>query len=429
MLLALLLACPIGSDTTTATRPDRPDDVDDTVTDVEDTAVTDDTAITGDTAATPTDVARWNFLVFMNGDNNLESYVVHDLNELEAVGSGDGVNVIVQADRIDGYDDSDGDWTGARRYYITGDEDDTVVSSPVLAELGEVDMGDPTAVADFLAWASAAYPAEHTVLILWNHGDSWSATASTEPPPPPSISSDDTSGSVISIAGGELDEALAGWVETHDKLDIIGFDACLMASWEVAHSLQEEADWLLGSQISVNWEGYRYAPALDYLRTDVAATPEQLAAQMVNDMVAEGTEWGESAIDLSRIGALSTAIDNLAAVALEDPEASARLLTCRDDARGCYDGWEDWYLDLGDFADKIGSDAVGTPLGDAADVVRAAMDEAVPVVQGAGPYHWITGITIFADTSEARYVRLYQRGSWAEDTRWDDWLLTQVPAE
>lgn len=426
MWLVALLAC--TPEPSVAERPDR-DPATSTVPDTDTTPTETETDTTTDPTDTePTEsVARWNFLVFMNGDNNLETYVTHDLNELEAVGSGDGVNVLVQADRIDGYDTTDGDWTGTRRYLIQGDTDEEVVSSPVLEDLGELDMGDPAVLADFVAWASEHYPAEHTVLILWDHGNSWSAT--TGAPPPPSISSDDTSRSEMSIAGGDLEAGLADWVEEHGTFDIVGFDACLMASWEVAHSLKDQADWLLGSQISVNWEGYRYGPALAYLREDPDADAETLALQMVNDMVAEGTEWGESAIDLSKVDALSSAIDTLAAIALEDPEASARLMSCRDDARGCYDGWEAWYLDLGDFMDHVGNDAVGTSLGDAALAVRAAVDDAVPLVQGAGPYSWITGITIFADTSEARYVHLYQRGSWAEDTRWDDWLLTQAPAE
>src|SRR5688500_15670915 len=78
-------------------------------------------ADTGDTEGEPAEIARWTFLVWMDGDNDLEEYVVHDLNELEQVGSGDGINVVVQADRIPGYDDSDGDWTGTRRYFITPD--------------------------------------------------------------------------------------------------------------------------------------------------------------------------------------------------------------------------------------------------------------------------------------------------------------------
>lgn len=382
---------------------------------------------TDDTAGTPTepDVARWNFLVFMNGDNNLESYVVHDLNELEAVGSGDGVNVLVQVDRVEGYDDADGDWTGTRRYLIQPDADETVVASPVIEDLGELDMGDPAVLADFLAWASTNYPAERTVLILWDHGDSWMLTDG-EAPPPPSISSDETTGSVMSIAQGELSAALEEHVAADGKLDLIGFDACLMGSWEVAHSLQDQADWMLASELSVGWEGYRYGPALAFLRGSPESTPRDLAEHMVNDMVAEGTEPGESAIDLGRLPALSAAVDALAGVALAEPEAAAELMACRDRARGVYPGWEAWYLDLGSLTDQISRAAPDTTLGDAAADVRGALDEAVAFVQGTGPYHWTSGLSIFTDTSNLRFVNLYAEGVWASDTRWDDLLYADV---
>ena len=61
---------------------------------------------------------RWTVLVFMNGDNNLESYVHVDLNEIERARPGEGVNLLVQADRSTGYATNGGDWTGGRRYRI-----------------------------------------------------------------------------------------------------------------------------------------------------------------------------------------------------------------------------------------------------------------------------------------------------------------------
>ena len=371
-----------------------------------------------------TEVARWNFLVFMNGDNNLESYVVHDLNELEEVGSGDGVNVLVQADRIEGFDSRDGDWTGTRRYLVTQDSDPDRVGSTLLEDLGERDLGDPAELAEFLDWASTEFPAERTVLILWDHGDSWALTSGV--PQPPSISSDDSSGSIMSIAEGELTAALAPWVEAHGPLDLLGFDACLMASWEVAHSLVGQADLMLGSELSVGWEGFRYAPALASLRGDEALSPEDLSRQMVNDMVAEGTEWGETAIDLRRIDALSSAIDALAGLVLDDAAALVRLAGYLDQSRGCHKGWERWYLDLGDLLDVIDANEGDSALATAAVQARLALDESVLAVQGAGPYEWITGLTIFSDTTGRRALGAYVEGSWAEDTRWDEVLWTQV---
>lgn len=435
----LFLACqpagddgsqPTGSGDPTETLPATTDSAETDPTDTATTPTTDSTPTddtgtpTDDTGTTPPDIARWTFLVFINGDNNLETYVTHDLNELESAAAGEGVNVVVQADRIAGYDSTDGDWTGTRRYFINADDDLETVTSPVLEDLGELDMGDPAVLSDFLLWAAETYPAERTVLFLWDHGDSWSLTG--EAPPPPSISSDDTSESYMSIAQGELHAGLAPYVEAYGKLDLIGFDACLMASWEVAHTLQDQADYMLASEVSVGAEGYRYQPAIDLLRREETATTEELAVQMVTDMVAEGTEWGETAVDLRGVARLSVAIDALAGLALEDPEASELLWTCRGNADGCYPGWEQWYLDIGDLTTEVQTQVGEGPLVEAAAEVRDALDATVLEVQGAALYSFITGLTIFADTSDPMALRSYGHGTWAEDTRWDDWLLTQV---
>ena len=62
------------------------------------------------TAAPPAN-AKWTVMVYMSGDNNLEDYIVNDLElELGALGSNADVNVIALADRGPGYDTRRGDW-------------------------------------------------------------------------------------------------------------------------------------------------------------------------------------------------------------------------------------------------------------------------------------------------------------------------------
>ena len=62
------------------------------------------------------DAARWTVLVYLDGDNNLESDALDDFREMAAVGSSDELKIVVQLDRIssrEGWDDdSAGDWDG-----------------------------------------------------------------------------------------------------------------------------------------------------------------------------------------------------------------------------------------------------------------------------------------------------------------------------
>lgn len=435
MLMLSLFAC---YDTTLANRPGagRPHDSGEGDTNAEDTGK--DTAEdTGEYEGK----TRWLFMVYMDGDNDLEVYVPKDLNELERTGSGDGVEVIVQADRIEGYSDKDGDWTGTRRYRIVPDDTSTVVS-PVVEDLGELDMGTPETLADFVAWATATYPAENRVLILWNHGDSWLVTSGQSDPittdsggaPPPGIAYDDTSGSSLSIANGDLAAAIETDVATNGRYDVLGFDACNMASWEIAHAMAPYARYLSAAETTVGSEGFMYEPILAYLRETPDATTEGLAILMSQGAVEQGGEQTHSAINLDKVGELSASIDTLSRLALADPAASAAILAARETTRGADEIWAEWWLDLGDLADNITEDAElsGHPgLQTAAADVRATLDSSVVGNFHADDYAWTTGLTIFFDPSQ-RYLGDYREGAgatWSQDTQWDEYLAAVLAAE
>ncbi|MBN2382119.1 hypothetical protein JXQ70_04470 [bacterium] len=370
--------------------------------------------------------SRWTFMIWMNGDNDLEYYVTHDLNELEQVGSGDGVHVIVQADRIDGYATDDGDWTGTRRYYITHDDDMHTVSSSVIQELGEVDMGDPDAVADFLTWVQTYYPAEKYVLIFWNHGDGWSAQPTFSGSSPlPFVSYDETSGSYLSIVQGDLRAALNDLVARRGPLEVIGFDACNMACWEVAHSLSDQIKVMAGSEAWVDGEGYMYAPVLARMRTQPDLTPAQLADELSRTSVEQGQELTHSAIDLAGLTELASAIDGLASCVLADPGLEPELIAVRNNSRGADEQWKNWYLDLRDFAHVLEMSEL--PLfSTCGRDLRTALDKTMISHYGNPPYDWTGGLSIFFDLEWLGYLELYHTGTgatWSQDTRWDDLLL------
>jgi hypothetical protein len=375
----------------------------------------------GDTGDGLLAVAKWQVLVFMNGDNNLEDYVPHDLNELEQTGSGDGVEVLVQADRTEGYSTKDGDWTGVRRYRIERDEDLGDVSSPVIEELGELDMGAPEVLADFLAWAADSYPAERRVLVMWNHGDGWLLQDPEGAPPPPGISYDDTDGGFLSFARGSFADGVRADVEANGKLDVIGFDACNMASWEVMHAIAPFAHAASAAETSVGYEGLQYGPMLAWLRANPAAAPRDLAHEMSRAAVEEGGEQSFSAIDLDAIAPLSAAIDGLAGAALADPALAERLYGYRTEARGADRRWKNWYLDLGDLANITA--AAGEPaLSPLAADLSLALGGAVVAAYGDDDFGWTSGLTIWFDPWD-EYLELYADGAgatWSQDTRWGE---------
>ena len=112
----------------------------------------------------------WTFMVYLDADNNLEGAGIDDINEMEMVGSDSNINILVQIDRIPGYDTSNGDWRDCKRYYVTKDYSSSSIGSTEVGDLGEVNMGSSSTLSNFISWAKSNYPADNYALILWDHG-------------------------------------------------------------------------------------------------------------------------------------------------------------------------------------------------------------------------------------------------------------------
>ncbi|MGE5558585.1 MAG: clostripain-related cysteine peptidase [Bacillota bacterium] len=248
----------------------------------------------------PAPEKAWNFLVYLDGDNDLEPFAIQDINEMEQIGSGSNVNVLVLIDRIAGYDLSNGDWTGARLYCVKQDADTSTINSYLMEDLGERDMSDPDTLKDFIIYCQKYFPARHTVLTLWNHGGGvYPRTASQQdlivkgsakkkfkPKKANAVKGicwDDTAGGDC-LTTDEVAKALSDARSvTGKKIDIINMDACLMQMLEVAYEWRYEADYLAGSEETVPGAGNSYNVLLGHLTGNPSQTAEDFAVTLVDD--------------------------------------------------------------------------------------------------------------------------------------------------
>ncbi|HOE54515.1 MAG TPA: clostripain-related cysteine peptidase [Candidatus Cloacimonas acidaminovorans] len=180
----------------------------------------------------------WTVLLYMAADNNLAEMGRLDINSLESVAQPADLNLIVQADFPE----------GAKRYKIQQDNSEQI-TSPVLANLGTINSGDPNTLNSFIKWGFNRYPAQRKMLIIWSHGDSWYKDNSGK-----WICPDDNAQDLISVSGGELVLALSGI----PHLDILLFDACSMQSIEVINEIHSFADYIIGSEDLVPQYGFPY---------------------------------------------------------------------------------------------------------------------------------------------------------------------------
>lgn len=250
----------------------------------------------GGGGASPSD-QTWNFLVYMDADNNLEKWCLPDLNEMEMVGSTDKVNVFVLCDRAAGSDESegytaaDGDWTGGRIYHITKDNKTEAVTSPYYdwsfvtgGSSDEPNMGAAITLIEFLNYCAANFDADRTILTFWNHG------AGVHPR---SIAGGDPSGRGICFDDSADDDCLTtdeiALALTHaenatgKRIEVINLSVCLTQMLEVAYELRDVADYLVGSQ-AVSWScNNSYNSVLNTLNGNNGMTPRQFAVALVND--------------------------------------------------------------------------------------------------------------------------------------------------
>lgn len=239
--------------------------------------------------------ARWTILHYSNMDNDLEKYIFGDMMEIREAGSTNQVNLVAQIDRIDGYETRFGNWTDTRRFYLTQQnrptftfeqqvdllakwlEENGIATyrdayNTLLADdrqavtdlfyqldlhvafdqepveiLGEQNMSDAQTLADFIAWGISNYPADRYMLVISSHGNGWAG-----------IGPDETDETILNLQAmrdgirAGLDAVGVG------QFDIIGFDACLMAQYEVAVALAPVADYLLAAEEVIPGRGWEY---------------------------------------------------------------------------------------------------------------------------------------------------------------------------
>lgn len=176
--------------------------------------------------------------------------------------------------------------------------------------LPDQSMGNPESLSAFLQFAYDNYPADSYSLVLWDHGGG----------PMIGFGMDTRfQGDMLSLE--ELRQALGNSpFGSGQKLEWIGFDACLMSSVEVAALAAPYARYMIASQETLPGEGWNYL-FLRELQTTSLTGPEAAKAIIGSTMdyyeaAAQKTPHRKdmltlSCLDLQQIGPLEAALDSL----------------------------------------------------------------------------------------------------------------------
>lgn len=322
----------------------------------------------------------WTFMIYLDGDNNLEPYAIDDFNEMVSGLNGlnkPNIKVVVLLDRIPGYDDTSdlgegSDWTGAKIFEINqyGSYSKTDSSKWWFQDGDEINMGDPLTLDNFINYCKTNYSATHYALILWNHGG---GTRSKQDYNIDSSgiskaicwddSSTDSSGS-DALYLDEVQQAISSNnnnFNSSSKLDFLGFDACLMGMVEVAYEFKDYVKVFSASPAEEQGNGWDYQSIFSNMSGTNSDDPVELGKLIVKSyhdyIVSAGlTDQTMVSVDLTNISSLKTVIDSFAA-ALYNENQKQLFENIRDVTYHYYDTDDSSldfpFYDLNDFAQQI----------------------------------------------------------------------------
>lgn len=388
----------------------------------------------------------WTFMLYLAGDNNLYPYLERAISALEAQAANPNVNIVVLYD-ADRTGDSwrflvqpGGNYTfGVNKWY-----------------LNEVNTGNPQTLSDFITWARQAYPAENYYLSIADHGRgtsgvAWDATSNND-----------------YLTTAELRTALNTATNSGLwKIDVLHFDACLMAMLEDAYQVKDYAGYMVASE-NLGWSVFAYdnygqasgaaaiqaAAPYEYAQVvrqvNAATTPRQLAINIAdayfNHPSLKGYPRTISVMDLSNSVAVRQALDTLAGALRTNLDSIKNFVQNTRSATQKFDSrdygtitQDDEYVDLYHLAEKLKQYVPNTEVQSAAQAVMDAITNGFVIADHHQSGNWSDGEKdVYWDLDNAHGVSLYfpprsgtndynayiahQKFQFTVDSQWDNFL-------
>ena len=184
----------------------------------------------------------------------------------------------------------------------------------ILEALPDSDMGSGETLANFLKFGKDNYEADHKVFIFWDHGGGSVG----------GVCADERTGHMLSLNDirGAF-ESVYTPSDDNPPFEMIGFDACLMATYDTAHNLHGLTRYMTASEELEPGCGWAYTGWLSALGNNPAMGGDSLGKVICDTYMADCEEYGVadaatlSVIDINKIPALRTAYENFGIEALK----------------------------------------------------------------------------------------------------------------
>ena len=400
---------------------------------------------------------KWTVMVYLAGDNNLDANGVTDLKEMKKIGSTPGMNIIAQFDRA-------GAGLPTKRYFI---QKGTSLDDDVKENLGETNTGKPEFLLDFIKWGADNYPADHYMLVLWNHGQGWDDTdifagertrglrlMRTNRIRNAFFKSSVVSTAKLSVTDAKIARAILIDDDAKDfldslelkkvltdaktylkrKIDILGMDACLMSMAEVTYQMLNNVSYTVGSEETEPLDGWPYDTILGQLADKPETSPRELSKIIVKKYIefykVTGEAVTQSACDLMALARFANAVKAFAE-ALKAGLADARTLALIVNARNRVQEFQvSDNIDLINLCQLLVNSTVPIAIANACEGVIATVKKASGMVFSSGyndeSMNQSNGVAIYFPTRVLS--PLYARLDFTKKTGWGEFLNAYIAA-
>ena len=238
-------------------------------------------------------------MLYMVG-SDLESNFGAASSDLEEISSSlpnlDDINVVIYLGGSESYYNS----------YVREDENVILeLTEEGLVPVEEIpakNMGSSETLSYFINYVTDSYNTDEYSLILWDHGGG----------PLIGYGLDETTGDILTLK--EIEESLNDTEFNEDnKLGFIGFDACLMGSFEVANLLDSYTNYLMASEETIPGNGWNYSFLTDLSKDDNNVEIGKKVIDTYFDYYESRTNMYDltlSLLDLSKIDDLNNSLNN-----------------------------------------------------------------------------------------------------------------------
>lgn len=204
--------------------------------------------------------ADYTIMMYATGGGNLDAHLEYNLNSVKKYGYTPKVQFSAMVKYSEHVQAEAGeDYEGTRLLTLTKDG----LSNEKAAD-NSFRMDNPQNLADYITETMKRLPAKKYILLLWDHGSSFSIddqpVENSYPGATRAVLSDDSTGEMLSIF--ELEEALK---RTGKKLDMIYWDVCLMNCIENIYQIGEYTHYVMGAAHTTPGVGGNYAQLMESL--------------------------------------------------------------------------------------------------------------------------------------------------------------------